>query len=91
MTMATEFQEKLETIDDLRKEVSRINSMVTEAVTDGVRSALRAMETGREAAEDAIRDAERMTKRNPKQALGIAFVAGAALCGLTIWIAARER
>ena len=55
--------------------------MVTEAVTDGVRSALRAMETGREAAEDAIRDAERMTKRNPKQALGIAFVAGAALCG----------
>lgn len=90
MTIATEFQEKMETIDDVRKEVSRIKSMVAEAVSDGVRPALDAIETGRDAAEDAIHNAERATKRNPKQALGIAFAAGAVLCGLAVWIASRD-
>jgi ElaB/YqjD/DUF883 family membrane-anchored ribosome-binding protein len=56
-----------------------------------VRSALRAIETGREAAEDAIRNAERMTKRNPKQSIGIALAAGAVMGGVAIWLASRGR
>jgi ElaB/YqjD/DUF883 family membrane-anchored ribosome-binding protein len=90
-SMATEILEKVATVDDVRKEVSRMKSMVTEAVNDGVRSALRAIETGRECAEDALYDARRATKRNPMQALGVAFAAGAVMGGLAIWISSRGR
>jgi t-SNARE complex subunit (syntaxin) len=89
--MATEILEKVATVDDVRREVSRMKSMVTEAVNDGVRSALRAIETGREYAEDALYDARRATKRSPLQALGVAFAAGAVMCGLAVWISSRGR
>ncbi len=89
--MATEILEKAATVDDVRKEVSRMKSMVTDAVNDGVRSALRAIETGREAAEDAIDDARRATKRNPLQAVGIALAAGAVMGGVAIWMSTRGR
>jgi len=89
--MTTEILEKVATVDDVRKEVSRMKSMVTDAVNDGVRSALRAIETGREAAEDAIQDARHAAKRNPLQAMGVAFAAGALMGGLAIWIGRRNR
>jgi len=89
--MTTEILEKVATVDDVRKEVARMKTLVTDAVNDGVRSALQAIEAGREAAEDAISDARRATKRNPLQALGVAFAAGAVICGLAVWIGSRRR
>lgn len=88
--MTTGILDKVATVEDVRNEVSRISSIVSEAVDDGVRAALKAMETGREAAEDAISDARRAARRNPMQALGVAFAAGAVVAGLIVWMMSRD-
>jgi len=88
--MTTGILDKVATVEDVRNEVSRIGSIVSEAVDDGVRAALKAIATGREAAGDAICDAKRAAKRNPLQALGIAFAAGAVMAGLMLWITSRD-
>ena len=78
-------------VDDLRKEVSNISSMVADAVNNGVRTALRAIDEGRESAEEAIYEAERAARQNPLRTIGIAFAAGAAVCGIAVWIGSRGR
>jgi len=89
--MTTGILDKVATVEDVRNEVSRIGSMVSDAVDNGVRAAVKAIESGREAAEDAFDNAQRAARRNPLQALGIAFAAGAAMAGLIAWIGSRGR
>lgn len=84
-------EEKLERVDDLLQEVSRIKCVVTDAVEDGFKSALKTVKQGRAAAEDAIDDAKSAVKRNPLQALGIAFAIGVAIGGLTFWSRSSRR
>ncbi|HWE84562.1 MAG TPA: hypothetical protein VG267_06430 [Terracidiphilus sp.] len=89
--MQAEITERLERVDDLLQEVSRIKSVVTDAVEDGFKSALKTVKQGRAAAEDAIDDARHAVKRNPLQALGIAFAIGVALGGLAFWGSSSRR
>jgi ElaB/YqjD/DUF883 family membrane-anchored ribosome-binding protein len=89
--MQAEITERLERVDDLLQEVSRIKTVVTDAVEDGFKSALKTVKQGRAAAEDAIDDARHAVKRNPLQALGIAFAIGVAIGGLAIWSSSSRR
>jgi ElaB/YqjD/DUF883 family membrane-anchored ribosome-binding protein len=74
-----------ETVENLRREVSKIKSTVTEAVDDGVRSAMRTIKQGRDTAEDMIDDARRTVKRNPLQTVAAVFAVGVLLgCAISM-------
>jgi ElaB/YqjD/DUF883 family membrane-anchored ribosome-binding protein len=77
-------------VDDVLKEATKWKNMVTEAVEDGVKSALRAVKQGRHRAEDAIDDAKHVVRKNPMEAVGIAFAAGILTGALAAWITARS-
>jgi ElaB/YqjD/DUF883 family membrane-anchored ribosome-binding protein len=77
-------------LDEVLKEASKLKSMVAEAVEDGVKSALRAVKQGRHRAEDAIDDAKHAVRKNPAEAVGIAFAAGIITGALAAWFAARS-
>jgi ElaB/YqjD/DUF883 family membrane-anchored ribosome-binding protein len=89
--MPIEELEKPATIDEVRNEISKIKGVLAEAVDDGVRTAVRAMKQGRYAAEEAIEDARHVVRKNPVEALGIAFVAGVMTGCLAGWISMRRR
>ncbi len=74
--MPAEVLEKAATVEDTRREVSKIGSIVTDVLEDGVRSARQAVKHGRYAAEDVIEAAEHRVKQRPLQAMGIVFAAG---------------
>ena len=76
------------TVQDFTREVSRLQSVVTDAVNDGFKTAMKTIEQGREAAEDMVDDATRAIRRNPR-AMGIAFAAGVVLGGFAIWMSRR--
>jgi ElaB/YqjD/DUF883 family membrane-anchored ribosome-binding protein len=78
--------EKPASVDEVLREVSRIQSVVTDAVEEGVRSALRAVRQGEKFAEDTIHDAKYAIKRNPLQAAGIVLAAGVVLGCLITWM-----
>ncbi|HKF50124.1 MAG TPA: hypothetical protein VKB38_22365 [Terracidiphilus sp.] len=82
---------KVATVDEVLQEVSRIREVVTEAVEDGFQSAVKAVKQGREAAEDAIADARHAVKRNPFEALGIAFATGVVIGALAVVVGFRRR
>jgi ElaB/YqjD/DUF883 family membrane-anchored ribosome-binding protein len=77
-------------LEDVLKEASKFKAVVAEAVEDGVKSALRAVKQGRHRAEDALDDAKHAVRKNPVEAVGIAFVAGLLAGGLAAWITARS-
>jgi len=83
--------ERAATVEDVLREVSKIKGVVTDAVEDGFQSAMKAVRQGREAAEDAIADARHAVKRNPFEAVGIAFAAGVLLGGIVTFFASRRR
>jgi len=71
-----EILEKPASVDDILREVSRLQSVVTDAVDAGIRSALCAAKQGKAFADDTIHDAKVAIKRNPLQAAGIVLAAG---------------
>lgn len=89
--MPADVVEKPATVEDARREVSKIRSIVTDAVEDGVRSASRAIRHGRYAAEEVIDQAEHQVKQRPLQAIGLLFAAGMLVGGLLTWIGLRRR
>ncbi len=74
--MLADVLEKPATVEDARREVAKIRSIVTDAVEDGVRSARQAIKHGRNAAEDVIEEAQHTVKQRPLQAMGLVFAAG---------------
>ncbi len=89
--MPAEVLEKPATVEDARREVSKIRSIVTDAVEDGVRSARQAVKHGRYAAEDVIQEAEHRVKQRPLQAMGAALAIGVLAGGFLVWIGFRRR
>jgi ElaB/YqjD/DUF883 family membrane-anchored ribosome-binding protein len=89
-TFGIEDAAKAVNMDDVLKEATKWKTMVTEAVEDGVKSALRAVKQGRHRAEDAIDDARHVVRKNPVEAVGIAFAAGILTGALAAWITARS-
>jgi ElaB/YqjD/DUF883 family membrane-anchored ribosome-binding protein len=87
--MLAEVLEKPTTVEDARREVSKIRSIVTDAVGDGMRSARQAIKHGRYAAEDVIEEAQHTVKQRPLQAMGIVFATGVLAGGLLAWTARR--
>ena len=89
--MPPEILERVGSVDDVLREVSKIKSIVTDAVEDGVKSAVQAMKKGRHAAEDAIDDARHTVKQRPFQAMGVVFAAGFLTGSLLGWLGSRRR
>lgn len=89
--MPPEILEKVGSVDDVLREVSKIKAIVAEAVEDGVRSATRALKQGRHAAEDAIDEARHTVKQRPFQAIGVVFAAGFLTGTLLGWLGSRRR
>lgn len=89
-TFGIEDAAKAVNLDEVVKQAAKLKEVVSEAVEDGVKSALKAVKQGRVRAEDALDDARHAVRKNPVEAVGIAFLAGALLGGLTAWIAARS-
>ena len=89
--MPADVLERPAIVKDALREVSRIESIVTDAVEDSVRSARQAIKHGRDAAEDLIEEAQHTVKQRPLQTIGIAFAAGVLAGGFFAWIGCRRR
>ncbi len=89
--MPADVLERPAIVEDALREVSRIESIVTDAVEDSVRSARQAIKHGRDAAEDLIEEAQHTVKQRPLQTIGIAFAAGVLAGGILAWIGFRRR
>jgi ElaB/YqjD/DUF883 family membrane-anchored ribosome-binding protein len=89
--MPPEILEKVGSVDDVLREVSKIKSIITDAVEDGVKSAVHALKKGRHAAEDAIDDARHTVKQRPFQAMGVVFAAGFLTGSILGWLGSRRR
>jgi ElaB/YqjD/DUF883 family membrane-anchored ribosome-binding protein len=89
--MAEETLEKGAKMEDILHDAAKIKEIVTDAVEVGVRTAMRAIKQGRLAAEDALDDARLAVRKNPFEAVGIVFVAGAMIGGLIVWLGASRR
>ncbi len=89
--MLADVLEKPATVEDDRREVSKIRSIVTDAVEEGVRSARQAIKHGRYAAEGVIEEAQHTVKQRPLQAMGIVFAAGVLAGGFLAWVEFRPR
>lgn len=89
--MLADVLEKPATVEDARREVAKIRSIVTDAVEDGVRSARQAIKHGRNAAEDVIEEAQHTVKQRPLQAMGLVFAAGVLAGSFLAWIEFRRR
>ncbi|WP_109488766.1 hypothetical protein [Occallatibacter savannae] len=87
--MATEILEKVPSVDEVLREVSRISNNVTQAVEDGFKSAVKAYEQGRRTTEDMIDDGKRMMRRKPVESAGVIFAAGMLTGAFITWLACR--
>ena len=88
--MASELLEKVPSIDEVSREVSRLSTTVTQAVEDGFKSAVKAVEQGRKATEDMIDDGKRMMRRRPVESASVIFAAGLLTGAVLTWIASRR-
>jgi ElaB/YqjD/DUF883 family membrane-anchored ribosome-binding protein len=89
--MLADVLEKPATVEDARREVSKIRSIVTDAVEDGVRSARQAIKHGRNTAEDVIEEAQHTVKQRPLQTMGLVFAAGVLAGSFLGWLEFRRR
>ncbi len=87
--MATEILEKVPSVDEVLREVSRISNNVTQAVEDGFKSAVKVYEQGRQTTEDMINDGKRMMRRKPVESAGVIFAAGMLAGAFITWLACR--
>jgi ElaB/YqjD/DUF883 family membrane-anchored ribosome-binding protein len=88
--MASELLEKVPSVDEVYREVSRLTTTVTQAVEDGFKSAVKAVEQGRQATEDMIHDGKRMMRRKPIESAGVIFATGMLTGALITWLACRR-
>ncbi len=88
--MATELLEKVPSVDEVLREVSRLSNTVTQAVEDGFKSAVKMYEQGRQTTEDMIDDGKRMMRRKPVESAGVIFAAGMITGALVTWLACRR-
>ncbi|HXS77265.1 MAG TPA: hypothetical protein VN753_13890 [Terracidiphilus sp.] len=88
--MASDLLEKVPSIDEVYREVSRLSTTVTQAVEDGFKTAVKAVEQGRHATEDMISDGKRMMRRKPVESAGVIFAAGMLTGAFITWLAARR-
>ncbi len=89
--MPAEILEKPATVEDVRREVSKFKSVVTDAVEDAVRSARQAVKHGRYAAEDVIAEAEHSVKQKPLRAMATVFAVGVLAGGFLALVGFRRR
>jgi ElaB/YqjD/DUF883 family membrane-anchored ribosome-binding protein len=83
--------EKPARAEDVRREASKIRSIVTETMEDGVRSARQAIKPGRYVAEDVVEDAQQTIKHRPLQAVGAVLAVGVMAGASLAWIGFRHR
>ena len=88
--MASDLLEKVPSIDEVYREVSRLSTTVTQAVEDGFKTAVKAVEQGRQAPEDMISDGKRMMRRKPVESAGVIFAAGMLTGAIFTWIVSRR-
>ena len=88
--MASDLLEKVPSIDEVYREVSRLSTTVTQAVEDGFKTAVKAVEQGRQATEDMISDGKRMMRRKPAESAGVIFAAGMLTGAIFTWIVSRR-
>ena len=88
--MASDLLEKVPSIDEVYREVSRLSTTVTQAVEDGFKTAVKAVEQGRQATEDMISDGKRMMRRKPVESAGVIFAAGMLTGAIFTWIVSRR-
>ena len=88
--MASDLLEKVPSVDDVYREVSRLTTTVTQAVEDGFKTAVKAVEQGRQATEDMISDGKRMMRRKPVESAGVIFAAGMLAGAFITWLAGRR-
>ena len=88
--MASELLEKVPSVDEVYREVSRLTTTVTKAVEDGFKSAVKAVEQGRHATEDMIDDGKRMMRRKPVESAGVIFAAGILTGAFITWLVSRD-
>jgi hypothetical protein len=88
--MPTDLLEKVPSVDEVLREVSRISTTVTEAVEEGFKSAVKAVEQTRQATEDMIDDGKRMMRRKPVESAGVIFAAGMMAGAFITWLACRR-
>jgi ElaB/YqjD/DUF883 family membrane-anchored ribosome-binding protein len=89
--MPADVLDKPATAEEVRREIPKIRSIVSDAMEDSVRSASRAIRHGCYAAEDLIDQAEHKVKQRPFHAIGMAFAAGMLVGGFLSWIGFRRR
>jgi len=88
--MASELLEKVPSIDEVYREVSKLSTTVTQAVEDGFKTAVKAVEQGRHATEDMISDGKRMMRRKPVESAGVIFAAGMLAGAFITWLTCRR-
>jgi ElaB/YqjD/DUF883 family membrane-anchored ribosome-binding protein len=88
--MPPEILEKVPSVDEVLREVSRLSNTVTHAVEDGFKTAVKAVEQGRHATEDMIDDGKRMMRRKPVESAGVIFAAGMLTGAFITWLASRR-
>jgi len=88
--MPAQLFEKPASVQDVIDQVSKMKSVITDAVEDGFRTAMNATKQGRRTAEDAVDDARHAVKKNPLEAVAIAFGAGMVTGAIAMWIARRR-
>ena len=89
--MPAEVLEKSVAGENAVRNVSKVKSNVKHAVGEALDSARYAMRYGRYTAEDVIEEAGHKIKKNPFQAVGIAFAVGLAAGALFDFIEFRRR
>jgi ElaB/YqjD/DUF883 family membrane-anchored ribosome-binding protein len=88
--MSAEILDKVPSVDEVLREVSRIKEVVTDAVEDGVKQAVKAIKDGRESAEDLLHDTKRRVRQKPLEAVGIVFAVGVLTGALLTWAGSRR-
>jgi ElaB/YqjD/DUF883 family membrane-anchored ribosome-binding protein len=88
--MPSDLLEKVPSVDEVLREVSRLSATVTQAVEDGFKTAVKTVEQGRHATEDMISDGKRMMRRKPVESAGVIFAAGMLTGAFITWLACRR-
>jgi hypothetical protein len=85
-----EVLDKVPSVDEVIREVSRLSTTVTQAVEEGFKSAVKAVEQGRQTTEDMIADGKLMMRRKPVESAGVIFAAGMLTGAFLTWLVSNR-
>ena len=85
-----EVLDKVPSVDEVIREVSRLSTTVTQAVEEGFKSAVKAVEQGRQTTEDMIADGKLMMRRKPVDSAGVIFAAGMLTGAFLTWLVSNR-